>query len=117
MQYKSTNYSLCVEISVNFYGSLCKMGVNIVAHYSMMRKSTNVQKYDNILLSSKVELKTCTGETLIECGEGLRDIGHQVQKFVLLIIVVHYQVRTARLVKGTETLTSSVEITLVSAQQ
>ena len=79
-------------MSIN--GSLCKMEVNTAAYYLKMIRSKNAQKYNDISLhSSKVELKTCTGEILTMCGEMQCDIVYIVQKYVLLIIGVNYEVR------------------------
>ena len=67
------------------------MEVDTAADYSIMSKSTYMQKFSGTPLHpSNVKLKTYTGETLVVCGEMQCDVGYKGLKYVLPILVANY---------------------------
>ncbi|XP_078353369.1 uncharacterized protein LOC144638095 [Oculina patagonica] len=85
-----TNKGYTVETTIN--GALCAMEVDTAADYSIMSKSMYTQKFSNYpLYPSKVELKTCTGETLAVCGEMKCDVVYKGQKYTLPMVIANYE--------------------------
>jgi hypothetical protein len=71
---------------------MCEMEVDTAADYSIMSKSMYVEKYRDIpLLSSRVKLKTYTGELLKVCGEMECNIVYEGHKYVLWMIIADYE--------------------------
>lgn len=86
------------ELSVN--GCVCEMDVDTAADFSVMSKSTYLQRFSHIPLSSSdTVLRTYTGESLEVCGEMQCEVGYEGNQYQLAILVANYNGRPTLLGK------------------
>ena len=88
-----------VEMLIN--GKPCKMKVDTAADYSIMTRSVYLEKFaDTPLTSSKVVLRTYTGEALEVSGEMQCNVVYKDKHYSLPVVVVNYNAKPALLGKN-----------------